>query len=863
MKEALIGKDALLAQKQPSSKHEKTFQDFSIAKSLKRRRSEKKVVPETPLPSRGKRRKPSEAAQYVTAAMDLASQFETSQPTDYEESVPNIIPFTQSTDSESIDSLMDLDPKPTNPDLIGDRARQLLAQSEADPEDRRERAAFYRFQQGFRPYRHHGRCNVAQRKNGLYGSYDLSGRTLPALRKEDSEKQESWYNPQMKTCPFCPTFSHLYHSFYDFPIKNEYPTLKDLVYHVTMYHYPFINTYSCDPCDRRFPTPTAYLNHYNAELRKERDSQSNARPHNKAMRSTEVLLPTVERCFANPMYIPPLLPTRLMPAKSDIKRKVIQFGPFTFKAILFDDHPLNPHLMDNLSRNYPFPPLDAHFAITKKLHRFAKTNNINPRKPKTKRAPIHVLPALHGKVPLSADIDNFFEPEPTSKSDTDLRSIITSSSLSRSSSTTSVASATTKNQPQPVQETPVFKIPQPPAPTRTTSETSMETDIQDSILSKEDWDADIAENPYPPTILGRAITMDTSTPKPQFAQTVPSATPVARPKSLPVQSSPVIQKKPRTQSDDRSDISSTRESRADFGLLTIGPKGSQNPDPPESRVNPSRPEPYYRKPMPFQTPQLRNGASDIPDTGFSPRQLPDSQNTAHMLFECARPIRERTLPGLSELPSTELASSDLFHDLQNCLNARRSRLQSLYRHSTNMAQPTAPCDNYAVQLRDNLFQSIRSADLLVQHTRTIAVATLDATARQYELEAAAAIANRAADASMVENLQREIRTLKLAQNSLEEQLNKVNARATRLNLERNQLTRDVAQSNKQLREAREAVDAAREDPLANIDQKAAVNAFDSHLESTYDPATMNEVRPLWDSVKDMLRHGRNNAGANN
>ena len=103
----------------------------------------------------------------------------------------------------------------------------------------------------------------------------------------------------------------------------------------------------------------------------------------------------------------------------------------------------------------------------------------------------------------------------------------------------------------------------------------------------------------------------------------------------------------------------------------------------------------------------------------------------------------------------------------------------------------------------------------------------------------------------------------MAQNSLEEQLNKLNARATRLNLERNQLTRDVAQSNKQLREAREAVDAVREDPLANIDQKAAVNAFDSHLESTYDPATMNEVRPLWDNVKDMLRHGRNNAGANN
>ena len=313
-------------------------------------------------------------------------------------------------------SLMDLTPQPTDPSIIGKRAEEILARSDTDPDDATERKKIYRMMQGHRPYTYHNKVKKASRVHGMLGPYDLSGVKRPALRPDDKLNHETLYGPGKRSCPFCPTSTHLFHAYSDFPFLSSYPTLPDLLFHVNQYHYPFINHFTCDACQRHYPTATSYQNHYQAELRREQ-TEDGPRKHTKMVQSASVEAPFVLRNTQNTLYVPPLIPTRKMSVHVDTRKNTIQYGPCMFRAIIFDDHPLNPSVYSTLSQSYNYPIMPADIPISPILVSLFSRALKGQSRPRQGRAPIVRVPALRGYAPQSAGLDQYFAPAAKSTRD--------------------------------------------------------------------------------------------------------------------------------------------------------------------------------------------------------------------------------------------------------------------------------------------------------------------------------------------------------------------------------------------------------------------------------------------------------------
>ena len=830
----LVDREMEEAKKMPG--YADRYKNMNIRDIVKRTREESAANAGTPQKKRARSSRDQTQIAYITAAMDQAEKFETPQPPGYEEQPPHAISFERTTESDKLMSLMDLTPQPTDPSIIGPRAEEILARSDTDPDDATDRKKLYRMMQGHRPYAYHNKTKKIYRVHGMLGPYDLSGITRPALRSGDQLNQESWYGPGKRSCPFCPSSPHLFHAYSDFPLLTSYPTLPDLLFHVNQYHYPFINHFTCDACQRHYPTATSYQNHYQAELRREQ-SEGGTSKHSKIVQSSAVEPPFVIRNTQNTLYIPPLIPTRKMPVLTDLKKNTIQYGPCLFRAVIFEDHPLNPSIYSTLSQPYNCPIMPADIPISPILISLYSRALKGQSRPRHGRAPIVRVPALRGYAPQSAGLDQYFAPAAKSARDVAVKDETPPATPSIPDFATPRAVPTTPSVvPQPTSQFKIPEKPQPPRVYRSCSEVSATESI--SIPDTEDWDSEIQENPHPPTVLGRQLPSATSTPTRRvvYGPTPPAphlpALPARAPTPVPEQ--------------DELQLHA-------FGMSTV-----RTAETPATKVNNAYDKAYYRQPPQFITPQLRNGASDVNDTGYSPLKLEDTPNTAQMILTCARPLRDRTMPSMSPLPSKELTRSDLVKDVTSSLNARSHHLQGLLSHNTNMSQTYAPCDNYAVQARDTIMQSIRSSAAAMEFVRANIMESFDATARQYELQAAAAIANRGPDSETIADLRRQLRETEVKISDLNRRLQEAASNATRLRHDRDTLNKEIATVRQDARKVAADLRAARADPFATTPRHAQIRLLIDHLDSAYSDETMIRVRPLLDETDRLLRVERLN-----
>ena len=132
----------------------------------------------------------------------------------------------------------------------------------------------------------------------------------------------------------------------------------------------------------------------------------------------------------------------------------------------------------------------------------------------------------------------------------------------------------------------------------------------------------------------------------------------------------------------------------------------------------------------------------------------------------------------------------------------------------------------------------------------------DATARQYELQAASAIANRGPDSQTIADLRRQLRTTEVKISDLERRLQESSSTASRLRKERVSLTKDIVTVRQDARRVVDELRAVRSDPFATTPQHAQIQLLIDHLDSAYSDDTMIRVRPLLDETDRLLRDER-------
>jgi len=239
---------------------------------LKRKHSEtdqaRKV--ETPARKVTRSKRTQDQLDFVKANIQQAAKFAPPSTDEYTEASQTRTFFTSNPDPESIEALMEINPEPTDVNLMAlDNSDHFVPPKLTYPTDRETREKLYKDLQNVRNYQYHKKVASSRRTSGFQSVYNLTSTILPEVRPMHAEMASPWFGKD-KSCPFCPAYPHLFYSYQEFPILQQYPTLRDLVYHVSAYHYPFVNRIHCDGCRKKDPpfvTSQAYTNHYGKRLR--------------------------------------------------------------------------------------------------------------------------------------------------------------------------------------------------------------------------------------------------------------------------------------------------------------------------------------------------------------------------------------------------------------------------------------------------------------------------------------------------------------------------------------------------------------------------------------------------------------------
>lgn len=382
----------------------------------------------------------------------------------------------------------------------------------------------------------------------------------------------------------------------------------------------------------------------------------------------------------------------------------------------------------------------------------------------------------------------------------------------------------------------VFKTPMPPPVIRTAS-------LTESDATNESWDSEVDNEIQEPMILGirrPEPTIPTKNPKRQTPMSGITPLNIALPPH-----SPVVPQSPVGESSSRPQPVDGRPLR--FGM-SYPPAHSRA----ESKSVVNHESPYYRKPIPWSTRSLRIGASDVNNSGYAPLTLPDNESTTQLVTKHSRSLCDRTMKHTSALPSSERYMSDIADTFTHALNERTERLQSLLTFDTNMARPTAQCDNYAVQSRDLMTQVQlvvqKGSEWILKESPDV----LDATARQYELEGAAAVSALGPDAETIEQLSHEIRRLSAQVHTVEKNNAEKDNAARQLRGDRDRLIRKSNAQTNEIATLKREITTLRSRPNQDVPLQMMTTFVREQLETNYDADRLATMEPLLADLEEKI-----------
>ena len=697
-------------------------------------------VPRPTRPSRSKKLKHDIQRDFITLAMNKATKFAPSRALETEDDSLRPATSTSPTDvDDSVPRLMRMTVLPTALDFIPLLDRPLPNDPVAMAKDPllSDRHSMYQNLQNPANYTHHNKGNNKQRALGLGAARSLARSTLPVMDAEEIHQARSWFHDDERSCPFCPAFPELFHNYTEFPIHEEYPDMNALSHHVSAYHYPMVDRISCEVCPSKnaktFLTRAAYRNHLQALQRKEGPHDKHAKKAS-TLKIDQVYVQTLKQ---NRLYIPPLVPTRIMPTGTiDGTRMMLTFGPFRFNVACFHDHPANPDLSKFIRGGFNLPAISPMIPVDLRITQCCvRARELTLNKPRPHRLPVCVLPALQSRYAKRGSVSEFYACATRHQSPSPSESLcstpppadrITIPLPVRTSSATKVQ-AVPETPPEDV-TLPKFVVPIA-IPTRRSRSVS-------HAPSAEDWDSEISmDGEHPATSMGRPIDRTPAT----------TSTPIlASPPTFPRPTLPPTSVTRSTTSSEKSGRVRPRH----FGLNLKTPVAETT-----LRATVVAKDSYRRLPTPFRNRLMQSGPTDTNGTGYAPTVLPDDEKAGYFLQRHSKAICARTFPNISPLPSSERYHTDVGNVFFDAISEKSRRLQALLQSHTNMSTRTAPIDNYAVQARDLLTQVQRAASEANQWALSMTPTVLDATARQYELEMAAATATVGCDSDKIREVQ--------------------------------------------------------------------------------------------------------------